>query len=436
MSESLLNKRIVITGLGVLSPIGNSAEDFWQGLIKGKSGIEPVTLFDTSKTASHTAAEVRGFDPAQFLARKGLQYLNRSITLGCAAAKLALEDARITVSNENRSRIGVVYGTTLSCLHMMAKFDQQSLVEGPRFVNPMNFPNTGVSAPACQVSIMFGMDAFNTTLSNGPTSALDAVKYAADFIRLGRADLVLAGGVEELCVETFLAHTLSGLLSDSSSGREEICAPFDRRRNGITLGEGSAVLVLEEYDQARRRGAPIYAEVAGYGFAFEPNTCKRHRSQTKGAVSAMQAALTDASIEASQVDLVCANANSSYAADRMEATALDHAFSGQVAPVTAIKSMIGEGYSATGALQVSAAAMALRHQAIPPTINYCEPDAELPLDTVVVAMQQAKLRNVLINSFGCNGNNASLVLSRPSDLRQLSLPLRGATKDENTEFPL
>src|SRR5262249_55897158 len=149
-------------------------------------------------------------------------------------------------------------------------------------------------------------------LSNGQTSGLDAVKYAADFIRLGRADLVLAGGVEELCVETFLAHALSGLLSESSSGREEICAPFDRRRNGIILGEGSAVLALEEYGQACRRGATIYAEVAGYGFGFEPNACKGHRGQTNGAVSAIRSALSDARIDTTQVDLVCANANSSY----------------------------------------------------------------------------------------------------------------------------
>jgi 3-oxoacyl-[acyl-carrier-protein] synthase II len=413
MSKNSVNRRVGITGIGVLSPIGTGSTAFWRGMLEGKAGIEPVTLFDTSKAGSHRAAEVKGFDPAQFVERKGLQYLNRSITLGCAAAKLALEDAEITVSDENRSRIGVVYGTTLSCLNMMARFDQQSLLEGPRSVNPMNFPNTGVSAPACQVSIMFGMDAFNTTLSNGPTSSLDAVKYAVDFIRLGRADLVLAGGVEELCVETFLAHALAGLLSGSSPSEEEICAPFDRRRNGIVLGEGSAVLVLEQYEQARRRGAPIYAEVGGYGSAFTPVASNGHCSQTRGAIAAMQGALNDARIDPSQIDLVCANANSSYAGDLMEAKALDQAFSiGQKPHITAIKSMIGESYSAAGALQVSAAALALRYQAIPPTINYGEPDTECPLDTIVRASQQTELRNILINAFGCNGNNASLLLTR------------------------
>jgi 3-oxoacyl-[acyl-carrier-protein] synthase II len=410
---SSVNRRVAITGIGVLSPIGIGSTAFWRGMVEGRPGIEPVTLFDTSKTACQKAAEVKGFDPAQFVGRKSLQYLNRSITLGCAAAKLALEDAGITVSDEKRSRIGVVYGTTLSCLNMMAQFDQQSLLEGPRSVNPMNFPNTGFSAPSCQVSIMFGLDAFNTTLSNGPTSSLDAVKYGLDFIRLGRADMVLAGGVEELCLETFCVHSLLGLLSGSRPGQCEMSAPFDRKRNGIILGEGSAVIVLEEYEHARARRASILGEVSGYGSAFDPLASNGHDFQACGAVRAMRAALNDARIEPSQVNLICANANSSYAADLMEAKAVERVFDGRQRPhLTAIKSMLGESYSAAGAMQVAAAAMALHYQMIPPTINYNEPDPDCPSDTLVTTPQPTELRNVLVNSFGCNGNNASLILTQ------------------------
>lgn len=412
-----MTRRIVITGVGAVTPVGIGADAFWNGLAEGKPGIEAISLFDASEFSSRQAAEVKGFDAKQLLARKGLQYLNRSIQLGCAAAKLGLEDSGIEVTPENRSRIGVVYGTTLGCLNMLAQFDQQSLIEGPRLANPMIFPNTGVSAPACQVSIMFGMDAFNTTLSNGQTSSLDAIKYAFDFIRLGRADIVLAGGVEEVCREIFLGHYLARLLSGSRDQDQEISAPFDRRHNGVILGEGSAVLVLEEYEHARSRGARVLAEVRGYGTAFDPLTANGYDAEATGATAAMQAAMDDAGIGAPEIDLIFANANSNLACDRMEATAIERVFgSGIVPAVTAIKSMVGEAYSAAGALQVAAAALAIDRKIVPPTINFTEPDPGCPVKTIATVPQEKELRAVLVNSFGCSGGNAAVVLTRPSEL--------------------
>lgn len=216
-----MSSEIVITGIGLITPLGIGREASWEAMLEGKSGIAQISGFDVSPFRSRLAAEVLDFDAAQLLGRKGLQYLNRSMTFGCAAAKLAMEDAGLTVTEENRSRIGVSIGTSMSGLTTECKFDQQALVEGPRYVNPMLFPSTGPSAPPCQVSIMFGVDAFNTTITNGISSGLDAIGYALNFIRMGRADVVLAGGVEEFSYEAFLGYYLSNALSgsDADGGR-------------------------------------------------------------------------------------------------------------------------------------------------------------------------------------------------------------------------
>ena len=266
-----MSEKIVITGIGVLSPIGIGREAYWEGLFQGKTGFRPVTLFDTASFRVHVAGEITDFDALSFLGKKGLRELDRSTRLICSAAKLAIDDSRLVMTEDNTHSTGVSIGTTFGSLHSISQFDRSGLIDGPRFVNPSHFPNTVINSPASQVSIKFKIKGFNTTISTGFCASLDAVSYAADFIRLNRADVVLAGGVEELCEETFMGFHNLGCLS-GMDGSEPICCPFDARRNGTILSEGAAVLILEDEEHALNRNGVILARVLGYGNAFDPIT--------------------------------------------------------------------------------------------------------------------------------------------------------------------
>jgi 3-oxoacyl-[acyl-carrier-protein] synthase II len=402
---------VVITGVGAVTPIGIGATAFWDALSKGNSGVGTISLFDVSGFRSQKAAEVKSLEGVKLPGRTEHWNGSRSVSFALAAAKLALEDAAIEVNDTNRPGIGVAFGTTLACLNLMARFDQQSLRESPRSCDPGMFPDTGVSAPACRVSIALGARAFNATLSNGQTSSLDALNYAVRFIRAGRAHTVLTGGVEELCLESFLGYYKRGLLAGSRNGDRELCCPFDRRRSGVVLGEGSAVFVLEEYEHARARGARMRAEFLGYGSAFEPRSEGGGGVRPLGACRAMAAALGEASVRPEQIDFVFCNANSSTWGDLAEARAMTRVFGKQAKPyVSALKSVLGEAYSAGGSMQVAASALALHHGIIPPTINCDEPDPHCRVGTLVTAACQADAKFAMVNSLGCNGNNASVVL--------------------------
>jgi 3-oxoacyl-[acyl-carrier-protein] synthase II len=369
-----------------------------------------MSLFDVSEFPCGVGAEVKDLKAIEFTGRKSVWALSRSITLGFAAARLALADAGIALGPADNSGIGVVYGTTLSGLAPLAAFDQLALREGPRLADPLTFPSTGASAPACQISIMLGLDAFNTTLSNGQSSSLDAIRYASQFIQLGRAHTVIAGGVEEICKEIFVSCYRGHLLAGSKSGRTEACRPFDYRRSGTVLGEGGAALILEDLDHALRRNATIYAGVAGHGSSFDPSL--RMTSKPKAAVTCMQSALREAKLEPSRIDAVFASANGSRVSDRVEMQALRNVFSDEHLPATtAAKSMLGESYSASGAIQSAIAVLALKHQAVPGTVNFERPDPTCPVDSVVKQTVSMPLSHVMVNAFGHSGNHASLVLS-------------------------
>jgi len=407
--------RVAITGIGAVTPLGIGVDAFWNALSTGTPGIDKVSRFDVSRFGSQRAAEVKDCEWAKLLGRKESWSGSRSVSFTLAAAKLALEHAGIELTPENKPRVGVSLGTTLACLNLMARFDQQSLREGPRTCDPMMFPDTGVSAPACRISIFFGVTAFNTTLSNGATSGLDAIHYGAELIRKGWAHTVLAGGMEETCPESFAGAHVQGLLSGSRAGQPELCAPFDRRRNGIVLGEGCAIMVLEDYEHAQARGARIWAEVLGYGTAFDPHCSPQNAQKGQAACRAMRSALRDAAVDTEQVDLVGSSANSSPQGDLAESTALRCIFGERTQPfVTAIKSMLGESYSASGAMQAAACALAISHGTIPPTIHCDEPDPNCAVGQLVTEPRQASVRVALTNAIGWAGNAASLVLGAPN----------------------
>ncbi len=407
--------RIVVTGLGVLACNGQGKSEFWQALREGRHGFQPLTLFEIDdRFHVNIAGEIHDFDPKVYMGKKGLRSLDRSTTLLCSAARLAIDDSGFTITEENTDDIGVSVGTTFGSLKSISDFDRVTLTEGPRYTNPAHFPNTVINSPASQVSIWNNIQGFNTTISTGFTASLDALKYASDFIRLQRAQLVFAGSVEELCEPTFLGfHTLE-YLSGSKSGQTYISCPFDRRRNGITFGEAACLLAMEDLDHARKRGANIMAEVAGFGYYFDPFRINRFNPKGTGMIEAMRDALADAEMAPEDIDVIFANANSTPAADRIETQAIKTVFGShsQKIPVTAVKSMVGETYSAGGALAAAAALGSLTADFVPPTVNLKQPDPECDLDYVPNESRQTRVNTVLINAFGVSGNHACMILKR------------------------
>lgn len=379
----------------------------------GKTGFRPVTLFDTASFRVKVAGEISDFDALPFLGKKGLRDLDRSTKLICSAAKLAIDEAHLQITDANTHSIGVSIGTTFGSLHSISQFDRSGLIEGPRCVNPSHFPNTVINSPASQVSIRFKIKGFNTTISTGFCASLDAVSYASDFIRLNRADVVLAGGVEELCEETFMGfHTLSCL--SGSDGSEPRCCPFDARRNGIILSEGAAMLVLEDEEHAVNRGAVILARVLGYGNAFDPSADNSFNHAGHGLKNAIAHALKDASLNPEDIDYISACANSTKGLDRMETKVIKDIFGKHAykIPVSSIKSMVGECFSSSGALSLAAAIGAIKKEFIPPTINYVEKDYDCDLDYVPNKSRRQRINNVLITAADPYGNNSAILLGR------------------------
>jgi 3-oxoacyl-[acyl-carrier-protein] synthase II len=406
-------RNIVITGIGVFSSVGIGREAYWKGLFEGEPGFKTISLFDTSGLNVHTAGEISDFNPVELLGKKGLRTLDRSTRLINAAAQFAVEDSGIQITDNNDHSIGVSIGTTFGSLHSISQFDRAGLIEGPRYVNPSHFPNTVINSPASQVSIRFKIKGFNTTISTGFCAGLDSVCYAADFVNMKRAEAVLAGGVEELCEETFVGFYNLGCLS-GKNGSDPICCPFDARRNGTIFAEGAAVLVIEDEEYAVSRGAHILARVLGYANAFDPAVDSRFRNEGIGLKKAITGALQDASLNSDDIDCISSCANSTEGLDRMETKVIKTVFGDRARhiAVSSIKSMTGETFSASGSLSLASAVGSLYHGIIPPTVNYKESDPECDLDYVPNQARSHKIRTVLVPSSDPYGNNTAIVLGK------------------------
>ncbi len=409
-----MEKRVVITGVGILASNGIGRDAFWQALEQGKTGFKNATLFDISELTVRQAGEITEFDATQFLGTKGLRTLDRSTKLICSAAKLAVKDANLEINEDNTQEIGVSVGTTLGSVYSISEFDKQALREGPRSVNPMLFPNTVINSPASQVSIWCNIKGFNTTISTGFTASLDSLSYAADFIKWGRAKIILAGGVEEMCIQTFLGFYKLKFLSGAKEGEEFISCPFDKRRNGIVFGEGAGFLVLEDLESAQKREASVLAEIAGFGMSFDPFRINKYNPRGDGLKIAMRNSLENAKLSSEDIDCIFANANSTIAADKIETEAIKEVFGKNAykIPVTAVKSMTGEGFSVSGIFEAVSAVGAIKNEFIPPTVNYQEKDGVCDLDYVPDKSRRAKLNNAMVITFGPSGSNTVMILKR------------------------
>jgi len=408
----LRSQRIVVTGIGVVAPNGIGKDVFWQNCFDGISGIRPISLFDAHAYRCRCAGEVIDFTPEEHLGPKGLRTLDRTTRLALVAAQFALKDAALEVTPAGCQDIGVVLGCTMGSVRSISEFDVESLREGPRYVNPALFPNVVINSPASHIAIRFQLRGVNSTISTGFTAGLDAIGYALRLLQLRRVKAVLVGGVEELCLQTFLGFYRLGLLATEPTGRSPRYAPFHPQRQGTLLGEGAAILVLEPLEEAHRRRVPAYAELLGYGTSFHPDSAYRYDPASTASVTASRRALQEADVDAADIDFVSACANATRATDAMEVVSLKTLFGDRASrvPVSAVKSLIGESFSAGGALQVALALGAIARQQVPPSPAGDTNDFDLELNLVRERARSASVSTVLVQSIALTGSSSALVI--------------------------
>ncbi|MBM2809264.1 MAG: 3-oxoacyl-[acyl-carrier-protein] synthase 2 [Chloroflexi bacterium] len=405
-------RRVVVTGMGVITPLGNDVASFWEALCAGQSGVGPITAFDASRFASRIAAEVRDFAPPPEIEPRDVKQMDRFALFGLSAALQAFRQSALAESGFDPNRAGVVIGSShggeVSLLREASALEQP----GGHGVSPWAVPRMLANMASAQVAIHFGLHGPSFTLGSACATGAQAIGEAASVIRRGDADVMLCGGAEA-CITTLTiaGDDASGALSRRNDAPEEASRPFDVGRDGFVLGEGAGVLVIEELGHARRRDATILAELVGYGATTDAVHVTRPDPSGQHAARAMSLAFAQAAMSPSDVDVVFAHATSTQAGDRAEARALAVAL-GDIAlttPVTAIKSSLGHLLGAAGAVQAIAAIMALRTGVVPPTRNLEVRDLACPLNIVTGHAPSLSLRCVLTNAFGFGGHNVSLV---------------------------
>ncbi|MBI3287617.1 MAG: beta-ketoacyl-ACP synthase II [Chloroflexi bacterium] len=410
------NRRVVVTGLGALTPLGLSVEETWGGLLAGRSGIDRITLFDPSSYSVQIAGEVKGFDPQNYLDAKETRRMARFSQFAVAAARMALKDAGYTPPREEADQVGVVIGTGIGGGLTEAEEAHLTLLEkGGRRISPLFIPNLMPNAAAYQISYLFGLRGYNATVVTACASGTQAIGEATKVIRDGDAEAMLAGGSEAALCELGLAGLLAmRALSSRNEEPAKASRPFDKERDGFVAGEGAGILVLESIEHAVSRGARIYGEVLGYGVSADAYHVTAPEPSGMGAALAMQRALQHAHINPEEIDYINAHATATPLGDVAETVAIKRVFGEQAynIRVSATKSMIGHLIGAAGAVEAIASILSIRDQIIHPTINYTAPDPECDLDCVPNVARRAEVDKVLSNSFGFGGQNASLVLGR------------------------
>lgn len=401
-------RRVVITGLGVVCALGNSREDFWQGISQGRCGIERVTLFDVSGYRSQWGGQVKDLQPERFLSRRDLRRMSRCDQMGLVAARQALEDADLPWERIDRQRFAVVVGAGAGGMASAERFYEDLFRRGAARAHPRDVFPTPPNVVTDWICHEYGLKGPRSTVVTACSSSATSLGFAADLIRFGNTEIALAGGSDAMCRLTF-----SGF--NSLRALDEVpCRPFDARRRGITLGEGAAFLVLEEMDHACGRGARIYAEFGGYGISCDAYHMTAPDANGDGALRAMSEALRDAGLSPGSVDYINAHGTGTQYNDLVETVAIKKLF-GEHAyrlSVSSTKSMVGHCLGSAGAVEAVATVLAVHHQLVPPTIHYEEKDPECDLDYVPNQARRQRVKVALSNSFAFGGNNTCLVLLR------------------------
>ncbi|MGH8661954.1 MAG: beta-ketoacyl-ACP synthase II [Burkholderiales bacterium] len=408
-------RRVVVTGLGIISPVGNGVAEAWKNILAGTSGITRITRFDASAFTSQIAGEVKGFDPAQHLSAKEARRFDTFIHYGLAAAIEAITDAGLDFERERREQVGVCIGSGIGGLPLIEDTHKAVLASGPRKISPFFIPGSIINLIAGQLSIMYGLKGPNLALVTACTTANHCIGDAGRLIEYGDADIMVAGG-SEACVSPLGLGGFCAARALSSRNDEPAAAsrPWDRDRDGFVLGEGAGILVLEEYEHARKRGARIYCELAGYGMSADAHHITAPCEDGEGAVRCMANALRNAGLNPKQVDYINAHGTSTPLGDVAETVAVKNCFGdhARMLAISSTKSMTGHLLGAAGGVEAVFSVLAVREQVAPPTINLANSDPQCDLDYVPNAARRMKIDVAVSNSFGFGGTNGSLVFRR------------------------
>ena len=407
-----------MTGVGLVSPLGIGTEANWDALCAGRSGIGQITRFDASQYSARIAGEVKGFDPLQFIDKKDVKKMDVFIQLAIAASQFAVDDAKLTVAPEFATRVGVFIASGIGGFTTIER-EHKALIEGgPRRISPFFIPAAIINLAAGQVSIRFGAKGPNSATCTACSASAHAIGDAFEIIRRDDADVMIAGGSEAAITPMGVGgFAAMRALSTRNDEPERASRPFDKDRDGFIMGEGSGVIVLEELEFARRRGAPIYAELVGYGMTADAYHITAPSEDGDGGMRVMAMALRDAGVEPERVNYINAHGTSTPYNDKLETLAIKRLF-GEHAyriGISSTKSMTGHLLGAAGGLEAGITALAVRHQVMPPTINYETPDPECDLDYIPNQKREASIEYALSNSFGFGGTNGALLFKRFTD---------------------
>ena len=409
------DRRVVVTGVGLVSPVGIGTDETWTALLAGRSGAGPITHFDASHHSTRFACEVKGFDPLRWVEKKDVKKMDRFIQLAIAASDMAVADSAISLDHLEGERVGVFIGSGIGGFATIEREHEALLKGGPRRISPFFIPASIVNLAAGWVSIRTGAKGPNSATATACTSSAHAVGESYRLVKHGDADAMIAGGSEAAITPLGVGGFCSmRALSTRNDAPEKASRPFDRDRDGFVIGEGAGILVLEELGHARARGAGIYCEIVGYGMSSDAYHISAPSETGDGAIRVMRATLKDAGVEPSAVDYVNVHGTSTPRGDAVETIAMKAVFGEHARKVamSSTKSMTGHLLGAAGGLEAGITALVLRDQVLPPTINLENPDPECDLDCVPNRSRKAAVRHALTNSFGFGGTNGALLLKR------------------------
>ena len=410
-----MSRRVVITGIGLVSSLGIGTSANWNALLAGTSGVSRITKFDAEGFASQIAAEVAGFDPLQFVEKKDVKKMDVFIQYAIAASQFAMDDSKLPVTPQTAPRIGVFIASGIGGFSTIEREHRALLEGGPRKISPFFIPSAIINLAAGQVSIRFGAKGPNSATCTACSASAHAIGDAFEVIRRDDADAMIAGG-SEAAITPMGVGGFAALraLSTRNDEPHRASRPFDKDRDGFIIGEGAGIVVLEELERARRRGAPIYAEVVGYGMSADAFHITAPSEDGDGAVRVMQLALKEAGVQPHEVDYINAHGTSTPHNDRLETKAIKRCFGehARTLAISSTKSMTGHLLGAAGGLEAGIVALAVHHQIVPPTINLDSPDPECDLDYVPHTSRRMPVRYALSNSFGFGGTNAALLFKK------------------------
>lgn len=408
-------RRVVVTGLGLVTPVGNTVADTWQNIVAGVSGVAPITCFDTSDFSVRIGGSIKDFRPEDYISKKDVKKMDPFIHYGIAAGMQAFADSGLEITEENAHRIGVAIGSGIGGLPGIEKGTKTITERGPRKLSPFFVPSNIINMISGNLSIILGAKGPNFAITTACTTGTHNIGDAARVIEYGDADVMVAGGAEMATAPTCLAGFANArALSTRNDEPQAASRPWDKERDGFVLSDGAGVVMLEEYEHARKRGADIYAEVIGYGMSGDAYHMTSPAENGEGAYRCMQNALNNAGIEPEQIDYINAHGTSTPAGDVVESNAVKRLFGEHAKKIalSSTKSMIGHMLGAAGGAEAAFCILALRDQIAPPTINLDNPDPDCDLDYVPHEARDMKLDIVLSNSFGFGGTNGSLIFKR------------------------